>query len=136
MLLTVDLTDRSDISCYPNRCELPKHFCYGDCSFKTDLSVSVLEKVKGSEFLWKYKEDQWIICLDTIYPHSWTCTCQTLDYYIHHCLNKFGYCVSFQNLCLFWLDTICSDVTFLLWFNIFECPTADFSMSGCLNIFF
>ena len=29
-----------------------------------------LEKVKGSELLRKYKEDQWIIHLDTIYPHG------------------------------------------------------------------
>ena len=29
---------RSDILCYPNRCELPKHFRYGHCSFETDLS--------------------------------------------------------------------------------------------------
>ena len=49
---------RSDILCFPNRCELPKHFRYGDCSFETDLAVSVLEKVKGSEYLRKYKEDQ------------------------------------------------------------------------------
>ena len=25
---------RSDILCYPNRRELPKHFCYGDCVLK------------------------------------------------------------------------------------------------------
>ena len=56
--------------CYPNWCELPKHFRYGDCSFETDLSVSILEKVKGSEYLRKYKEDQWIIRLDTIYPNG------------------------------------------------------------------
>ena len=61
---------RSDILCYPNRCELPKHFHYGDCSFETDLSVSILEKVRGSEYWRKYKEDQWIICLDTIYPNG------------------------------------------------------------------
>ena len=48
---------RSDILCYPNQCELPKHFRHGDCSFQTDLSVSILEKVKGSEYLRKYKED-------------------------------------------------------------------------------
>ena len=53
------------ILCYPNWCELPKHFCYGDCSFETDLSVSILEKVKVFESLRKYKEDQWIIHLDT-----------------------------------------------------------------------
>ena len=61
---------RSDILRYPNRCKLLKHFRYGGCSFETDLSVSILEKVKGSEFLRKYKEDQWIIRLDTIYPHD------------------------------------------------------------------
>ena len=61
---------RSDIFCYPNRCELPKHFHYRDCSFETDLSVFILEKVKGSEYLHKYKEDQWIIRLDTLYPYG------------------------------------------------------------------
>ena len=59
---------KSDILCYPNQCELPKHFHYGDCSFETDLSVSILEKVKG--FLQKYKVDQWIICFNTIYLHG------------------------------------------------------------------
>ena len=44
---------RSDILCYPNRCELPKYFPYHDCSFEIDLSVSILEKVKGSEYLQK-----------------------------------------------------------------------------------
>ena len=61
---------RSDILCYPNQCELPKHFHYGDCSSETDLSVSILEKVRGSEYWRKYKEDQWIICLDTIYRNG------------------------------------------------------------------
>ena len=62
---------RSDILFYPpNRCKLPKHFRYGDCSFETHLSVFILEKVKGSEFLRKYKKDQWIIYLDTIYPNG------------------------------------------------------------------
>ena len=56
--------------CYPNRCELSKHFRYGDCSFEIDLSVSILEKVKGFEYLRKYKQDQWIIHLDTIYPNG------------------------------------------------------------------
>ena len=46
----------SDILCYPNQCELPKHFRYGDCSIQTDLSVSILEKVKGSEYLQNTKK--------------------------------------------------------------------------------
>ena len=61
---------RSDNLCYSNLCELPKHFPYGDCGFETDLSASIFEKVKESEFLQKYKEDQWIICLDTTYPNG------------------------------------------------------------------
>ena len=58
----------SDILCYSNRCEFPKHFRYGDCSFETDQSVSILEKVKGSEFFQNHKEDQWIISLDSNCP--------------------------------------------------------------------
>ena len=41
---------KSNILCYPSRCELLKHFRYGGCSFETDLSVFILEKVKGSEY--------------------------------------------------------------------------------------
>ena len=59
---------RSDILCYPNPFELQKHFRYGDWSFETDLSLSIFEKVKGFEYLQKYKKDQWITQLDTIYP--------------------------------------------------------------------
>ena len=44
---------RPDILSYPNRCERPQHFCYCDCSFETDPSVPILEKVKGSECLRK-----------------------------------------------------------------------------------
>ena len=40
---------RSDILCCPNQCELSKHFCYGDRSFETDLLLSILEKIRGSE---------------------------------------------------------------------------------------
>ena len=32
---------RSDILCYPNQCELPKPFHYGDCSFETPICVSL-----------------------------------------------------------------------------------------------
>ena len=92
---------KSDILCNPIQCELPKQFYYGDCSFETDLSVSILEKVKGSEYLRKYKEDKWIIRLDTIYTNGLKIISQTLDYYIRHCLNKVGACVLLQNSCLF-----------------------------------
>ena len=33
----------SDILCYSNLYELPKHFLYGDCGFETDLFVSIFE---------------------------------------------------------------------------------------------
>ena len=56
---------RSDIGCYPDSCELSKHFNGNDCDFEKDLKISTLEKVKGSEAKRQYKEDQWIIWLDT-----------------------------------------------------------------------
>ena len=31
--------------------ELPKHFHYVDCSFETDLPLSILEKVQEYEYL-------------------------------------------------------------------------------------
>ena len=61
---------RSDILCYPNPFELQEHFRYGDCSFETELSVYIFEKVKRSEYLQKYKKDKWITHLDTIYPNG------------------------------------------------------------------
>ena len=61
---------RSDIRCYPDRCDLPKHFHENGCSFINDLQVSVLEKVKGSAPLRKYKEDKWMTRLNTIHPYG------------------------------------------------------------------
>ena len=60
---------RSDIRCYPD-CELSKHFNNNDCDFEKDLKISILEKVKTSEAKRQYKEDQWIIRLDTSYPNG------------------------------------------------------------------
>ena len=61
---------RSDIRCYPDHCELSKHFSSNDCDFEKDLKISALEKVKDSEAKRQYKEDQWIIRLDTLYPNG------------------------------------------------------------------
>lgn len=61
---------RSDINCYPDRCELPKHFHNNDCSFDQDIKISVLEKVNGSESLRRFKEDKWILRLDTLHPNG------------------------------------------------------------------
>ena len=61
---------RSDIRCYPDRCELSKHFNSNDCDFEKDLQISILEKVAGPEAKRQCKEDQWIIRLDTSYPNG------------------------------------------------------------------
>ena len=61
---------RSDLKCYPNRCELPKHFSENDCEFHKDLKVSILESVNGTESLRKFKEDKWIMRLDTSAPNG------------------------------------------------------------------
>ena len=58
---------RSDKRCYPDHCELSKHFHSNDCNFEKDLKISILEKVKDSEAKRQYKEDQWIIQLHTSY---------------------------------------------------------------------
>ena len=60
---------RSDIICYPDCCELSKHFNSNDCDFEKDLKISILEKVKGSEAKRQYN-DQWIIQLDTSFPNG------------------------------------------------------------------
>ena len=60
---------RSDIRCYPD-CELSKHFNSNDCDFEKDLKISILQKVRTSEVKRQYKEDQWLICLDTSYPNG------------------------------------------------------------------
>mgnify|MGYP001796548552 CR=1 FL=1 len=60
---------RSDINCYPERCELPRHFSKSsDCSFDDDLQISVLEKIKGPVSSRLYKEDIWITRLNTLNP--------------------------------------------------------------------
>ena len=61
---------RSDIRCFPDHYELSTHFNSNDCDFEKDLKISILEKVKGSEAKTQYKEDQWIICLDTSYQNG------------------------------------------------------------------
>ena len=49
---------------------LIKKVLINDCDFEKDLKISILEKVKGSEAKRQYKEDQWIIRLDTSYPND------------------------------------------------------------------
>ena len=61
---------RSDIKCYPTRCELSKHFNENDCLFEKDLAVYILEKVDGPESLRLFKEDKWIMRLDTSAPNG------------------------------------------------------------------
>ena len=63
---------RSDIRCYPYRCELSKHFNSNDCDFEKEHKISILEKVKGSKAKRQYKEGQWIIQLDTLYQNGLT----------------------------------------------------------------
>ena len=61
---------RLDLRCYPDHCELSKHFHSNDYDFEKDLKISILEKVKVSEAKRQYKEEQWIIRLDTSYPNG------------------------------------------------------------------
>ena len=61
---------RSDIKCYPTQCELSKHFNENDCLFEKDLAVYILEKVDGPESLRLFKEDKWIMRLDTSAPNG------------------------------------------------------------------
>ena len=61
---------RSDIKCCPDCRELSKHCNSNDCEFEKVLKVSILEKLKGSKDKRQYKEDQWIIQLDTSYPNG------------------------------------------------------------------
>lgn len=61
---------RSDITHYPDRCELPKHFHENGCNFATDLEVSILEHVKGGVATRLLKEDKWIRRLDTLSPNG------------------------------------------------------------------
>ena len=61
---------RSDTTLYPDRCELPKHFSNNTCDFNKDLEISILENVKGSAPSREYKEDQWIMRLDTCQPNG------------------------------------------------------------------
>ena len=54
----------------PEACKLAEHFHANDCSFDSDLRVSVLEQVTGSTALREYKEDRWITRLQTISPNG------------------------------------------------------------------
>ena len=70
MLLTVDLTDIDLIFCVILTDKNFQNIFVMVTVVLKQTYLSILEKVKGSEFLQKYKEDQWITCLDTIYPHG------------------------------------------------------------------
>ena len=59
---------RSDITNYPERCELPKHFHNNNCDFKTDIRISVLEHVTGTLSKLKRQEDKWVTRLGTLSP--------------------------------------------------------------------
>ena len=61
---------RSDIIHYPDRCELDSHFSKNNCDFKSDLSISILEKVSGSTNLREYYEDKWMIRLSSLEPYG------------------------------------------------------------------
>lgn len=62
---------RSDITCYPDRCELPNHFHTNDCDFEKDLSVTILEQhVTGSREIREFHEDKWILRLGTLRPNG------------------------------------------------------------------
>ena len=70
MLLTVDLTDIDLIFCVILTDKNFQNIFVMVTVVLKQTYLSILEKVKGSEFLQKYKEDQWIICLDTTYPNG------------------------------------------------------------------
>ena len=59
---------RFDVINRPEACKLAEHFNGNNCSFDTDLRVSVLEQVSGSQALREYKEDRWITRLQTMMP--------------------------------------------------------------------
>ena len=62
---------RSDITCYPDRCELPNHFHTHGCDFDKDLRVTILEQhVTGSREIREFHEDKWILRLGTLAPNG------------------------------------------------------------------
>ena len=61
---------RLDIIHYPDRCELDSHFAKSNCDFKSDLIISILEKVSGSTNLREYYEDKWMIRLSSLEPYG------------------------------------------------------------------
>ena len=59
---------RSDITHYPNRCELTKHFHDESCDFDNGIKISILEHVKGHGNKLLRQEDKWILRLGTKQP--------------------------------------------------------------------
>ena len=61
---------RSDISHYPERCELPRHFSDNDCCFDRDAEISILEHAKGNIRKLERIEDKWVTRLGTLQPNG------------------------------------------------------------------
>ena len=63
---------RSDVSCYPDRSELPKHFKDSpSCNFDRDLEVHILQcHLTGSKAIMEAHEDRWILRLNTMAPNG------------------------------------------------------------------
>ena len=133
MLLTVELTDIDLIFCVT----------LTDVNFQ-NIFVMVTVALKQTYLClsWKKLQDLniykntkkinglclWILLILIV----WICTSQTVNYYMCHCLNKFGVCVSLQNSCLFSLDSrfFQLDIFVLIWYCcmpdclIFQCLVA------------
>ena len=79
---------RSDIVCYPDRCELPKHFAESpSCSFENDLVISILERVIPTKLRLE-REQVWIQKLSTEVPLGLNSKCSeitTLHKSLHRC---------------------------------------------------
>ena len=133
MLLTVELTDIDLIFCVT----------LTDVNFQNIfVMVTVVLRQTYLCLSWKKLQDLniykntkkinglclWILLILIV----WICTSQTVNYYMCHCLNKFGVCVSLQNSCLFWLDSrfFQLDIFVLIWYCcmpdclIFQCLVA------------
>ena len=133
MLLTVELADIDLIFCVT----------LTDVNFQNIfVMVTVVLKQTYLCLSWKKLQDLniykntkkinglclWILLILMV----WICTSQTVNYYMCHCLNKFGVCVSLQNSCLFWLDSrfFQLDIFVLIWYCcmpdclIFQCLVA------------
>ena len=61
---------RSDLKHRPYRTELTDHFSQNNCSFESDLEISVLEHVNGGLEKRLQREEYWMSNLDTIYPNG------------------------------------------------------------------